>query len=70
MMHSTKNVDGATPFLMASAAIDVPTTCASDLDPVGDPDGDVDGLDLRAYILDNADISLADFAVEFGRICQ
>ena len=34
-----------------------------------EPDGDVDGLDLKAYILDNAGISIADFAAEFGKIC-
>ena len=33
------------------------------------PDGDVDGLDLSAYIDNNAGISLADFAAEFGQMC-
>lgn len=60
------NVDGAAPFLMASASIDVPANCGSDFEP----DGDVDGLDLTAYIDNSGGISLADFAAEFGRICQ
>jgi hypothetical protein len=34
-----------------------------------DLDGDVDGLDLSAYIDNSAGISLADFAAEFGQIC-
>jgi hypothetical protein len=32
-----------------------------------EPDGDVDGADLAAYIANNAGISLADFAIELGR---
>ena len=36
-----------------------------------DPDGDVDGADLIAYIADQTTISLADFAGDFGRTdCQ
>jgi hypothetical protein len=41
--------------------------CWCDLEPaVGDKD--VDGADLAAYIADRGEISVADFAAEFGRI--
>lgn len=41
--------------------------CECDFEPA-EPDRDVDGADLAAYIADNAGISLADFAGEYGRI--
>ena len=34
-----------------------------------EPDGDVDGSDLAAYISDSMVIALEDFAANFGRIC-
>ena len=40
--------------------------CQCDFEPA-EGDRDVDGADLAAYIADQAGISLADFAVEFGK---
>jgi hypothetical protein len=42
-------------------------TCECDFEP----DGDVDGSDLAAYIADQAGINLGDLADDFGRTdCQ
>jgi hypothetical protein len=43
------------------------SVCEGDLEPA-EPDGDVDGADLAAYMVDDGGISLSAFAAEFGRI--
>jgi hypothetical protein len=44
------------------------TLLAALSDPDRDRDGDVDGSDLAAYILNDRGLSLTDFAASFGYV--
>ena len=53
------------PFDANGHCLTIVDRCEGDLPPA---DGDVDGSDLAGYIVDDASISLADLAADFGRV--
>jgi hypothetical protein len=62
---ATVNHDGGSASASLGVVVDnnIPAICECDFEP----DGDVDGSDLAAYIANGAGISLNEFAEEFGR---
>ena len=62
---ATVNHDGGSASASLGVVVDnnIPAICECDFEP----DGDVDGSDLVAYIANGAGISLNEFAEEFGR---
>ncbi len=65
--YSVYDADTATLDVISQHAGDMNTLFKPPCEADYEPDGDVDGADLAAYIADNAGISLADFAGDFGR---
>ena len=63
MLLRVTDDEGVTEIDFASIEV-LPTACLGDFEP----DSDVDGADLVAYILSNDGISLADFAGNYGKV--